>query len=93
MSVMSILPCVNTHLADHFKAERVLFLKHQITEEEIRDFVADITDDETCELHSLSLKNISHITTQIWDLSSVNHKATESDGKTKWKEKYYVYLI
>lgn len=56
-------------------------MKHQVKEGEIQEFIDDVTEEEVCEVRNLCNENIPTICAQIWELPSVNRKATESDGK------------
>ncbi|XP_061173024.1 uncharacterized protein LOC133182263 [Saccostrea echinata] len=66
-------------IRDRIKSGRVVLIKYEIKEKEIQDFLDDITEDQPCTLHDLTMDNVSQIATQIWDLSLVNRKPTESD--------------
>ncbi|XP_062621586.1 uncharacterized protein LOC134283143 [Saccostrea cucullata] len=66
-------------LTDYFKSGRVVFIKYEIKEKEIQDFLDDITEDQPFTLHDLTTDNVSHIATQIWELPLVKRKPTESD--------------
>lgn len=66
-------------IRDQFKCGRVVFLKFQIKEDEIREFIDDVTEEQACEVVELYSENIHHISAQIWELPSVNRRATESE--------------
>lgn len=66
-------------IRDQFKCGRVVFMKYQIKEGEIQEFIDDVTEEEVCEVRDLCNENIPTICAQMWELPSVNRRATESD--------------
>lgn len=66
-------------IRDQFKCGRVVFMKYQIKEGEIQEFIDDVTEEEVCEVYDLCNENIPTMCAQIWELPSVNRRATESD--------------
>lgn len=68
-------------LVDQFKCGRVVFMKYQIKEGEIQEFIDVVTEEQVCKVCELCNENIPLISAQIWELPSVNRRATESDGK------------
>lgn len=56
-------------------------MKYQIKEGEIQEFIDDVTEEEVCDVRDLYNENIPLICAQMWELPSVNRRATESDGK------------
>lgn len=66
-------------IRDQFKCGRVVFMKYQIKEGEIQEFIDVVTEEQVCEVCELCNENIPLISAQIWELPSVNRRATESD--------------